>query len=280
LRTVGTERLISGSRLGALGGASLRLKMSDQKVTACTAFNGKTLYDDAGVSDGAGALDGPSGCGCAHAGGIVCEDFEAPSPSATWQPFGTPPVRDTSQRHCGQASLHVRTPAFAANDTTFAGLLETQTFSDGTLAGGFYARAWVYVPSASTIATGNYFSLLETRQDTDPFLGVAAQIHASRSTISDWTVTPAAGAETTAPFPRDAWTCVEWQVTYGATNGSSTLWIGGAPAAVLSGTNTQPTPAYGAFLLGIYFQSESAQPAFDIWIDDVVLDAHQIGCAR
>jgi hypothetical protein len=163
---------------------------------------------------------------------------------------------------------------------SLAGLVQSNTFDDRNLRDGFFARAWVYIPSQSPIAADNSFSLMEIRQDSGDFLGVGLQVQASRSLISNWTATPNASALSDLPFPRERWTCVEWQVTYGAA-GASTAWIGDAanPAAALESTNTAPSPPYTSFILGAFFASNNtAQPAFDLWIDDVVLDKQRIGC--
>jgi hypothetical protein len=67
--------------------------------------------------------------------------------------------------------------------------------------------------------------------------------------------------------------------------------VGGAtPGLQLSGTNvpslslagaTQPNPALGQVNLGVfYFQPAAAQPAYDLWLDDVIIDTKPVTCAQ
>jgi hypothetical protein len=249
-------------------------------ATSCTAFNGKTLYADAG-SDGGGVTEAGQPCGCAD-GLVACEDFEG-EVGPPWSAFGDPlPSTDSSRAHCGKSSLRLHVPALAAGQSYVTALTESATFSDGRLAAGLFARAWVFA-SGAAITEGNHMALLEMRQKSDPFLGVAAQLGASRAAITDWTTTPAGFAESTDPFPSDAWVCVEWQVVFGASNGASRLWIGGesSPSAALDATNTTPSPPYEAMFAGVYFTGPAAaQPAFDLWIDELAIDTKRIGCGK
>jgi hypothetical protein len=226
-----------------------------------------------------GAAPAESGaCGCAP-GSVLCEDFEGPAPSAVWQLIRAP-THDVTRAHCGQASLHVHTPGFNAGDDPLVGLQTSLLLGDARLAGGVFARAWVYLPSTSPLPGNNFFGLIEVRQTAAPFFGVALQINASSSSVTNWTTNPDTVTRTSTALPRDAWTCVEWQVSYGATDGSSRFWIGGAsePAIAQGPIMTAPTPPYRTFVLGAYFGGNATQPAFDLWLDDVVLDATLIGC--
>jgi hypothetical protein len=243
-------------------------------AASCTVFNGKSLPADA-------SADSSAACGCqAAAGAVFCDDFE-PAPSDAWSPLGSnpPPVSDNMRAHCGQWSLHVSSPALVANGSYTTALAENRTFSAGSVKDGFFLRAWVYVPSGSKVAQGNFASIIETRQAADPYLGIAVQLASGAVAIPDWTSTPNAYTQTNAPLPTDSWTCVEWQVTFNATSGATQLWIGGgSPAATLSAINTQPSPAYGTILLGLFVDANTPQSALDVWIDDVVIDAQRVGC--
>jgi hypothetical protein len=172
----------------------------------------------------------------------------------------------------------VQSPAFGPNSTAVAGLQDSTTLANPRVATGLFARAWVYIPDRSLLKPDNYFSLMEVHQDRGDNLGIALQIQATNSIISNWTPTPNATAPLGVAFPRDQWTCVEWAVTFGA-NGTSTASIGDSAPTTLNATNTKPSPPYNAFFLGAFFASgPSDQPAFELWIDDLVLDQNHIGC--
>lgn len=252
-------------------------------LSACTVFNGKTFDDNKGLtplSDGGGSRADGGGCGCPAGRGILCEEFEAAAPGAAWETIGTAPVRDTARAHCGLGSLRVRTPAFGTGGSGISMLSDAKSLADRRLAGSFFARAWVYVPSTTTLSGDNYFTLMEVRQDVDPFLGVGVELHGDNTSLTNWTATPSAVSSTASAFPRDAWVCVEWSVTFDAKSGASSVWLGGAaqPIATITSTLTAPTPAYGSFLIGAYATATAPQPEIELWIDDVVLDTARVGC--
>ena len=247
-------------------------------ATSCTAFNGKTIHDDAGA-----AGDGPSSsaCSCASTpGAVVCEDFES-SPSAIWSALGDGPTPDPPRAHCGSAAIHLHAPQLNVGDAFVTGLTETATFANPKLTQGFFARAWVFLPSASKLASLNYVALFEARQTTDPYLGVGAQLVPDGAALSDWTIDPNPFEKTAGAVPRDAWTCIEWQVSYSPTNGTTKLWVGDGDAISIDATDTQPSPPYGAMIVGLYFGPiKTAQPAIDVWVDDLVIGPQRIGCAK
>jgi len=242
-------------------------------TTSCTVFNGKTLQEDAGSSPS------PS-CGCANVpGAVVCEDFEGGTLSSLWQTAKSdqPPLIETSQPHCGTRSLHLHSRDLAPGESFSSTLIESETFSKPSLSGGFYVRAWVYARRGFTITRDNFMALFEAHQATGNYLGIAAQLGATTAAIANWTTTPLGFASTDASLTRDGWTCVEWRVAIAVT-GSSELWIAGASAS-LDQTNTSPTPAYDALIIGIFFSGlQYAQPAVDLWIDDLVIGSQRIGC--
>jgi hypothetical protein len=248
-------------------------------VPGCTVFNGKTLPEDAHVTpDGGSGVASGTSCAC-PATASVCETFET-APSQIWSTLGEAPTADTSLHHCGAASLRFHTPSIAVGGDAESGLVQTETFADPKLAQGFYARAWVYVPRGATIAPGNTISLLEIQQAGDPFLGIATQIGSSSLAISDWAATPNEFHETDAPIAQGQWTCLEWQVAADPTNGASQLWVdGNQTTAGFAGKTTTATPPFSRFLVALFFSAvPAAQPAFDLWIDDLAIGPNRLGC--
>lgn len=233
---------------------------------------------------GDAGADGDADAGthaCTDAGVIFCEDFEQPL-TAVWNTSGSggPGVRDTTRSHSGTTSLHLATNAINNVGGSYSvGIAETQTFANTALATGFYARAWIYVPSTSTFANGMAF--FGVQQAVSPWQGTDVQITTANK-VSLVNYTGSGGyAETTTALVRDVWDCVEWHMVYGLTNGSVTLWISGTPAASLSNVSTQPSPPYGSlFVEAAFYQVSVAQPAVEIWVDDVIVDSQPIGCLK
>ncbi len=230
--------------------------------------------------DGADADAGTHGC--ADAGVILCEDFEQPLNTAVWVTSGSggPGVRDTTRSHSGTTSLHLATNAINNVGGSYGvGIEETETFANTALAAGFYAREWIYVPSTSTFANG--MGLSGVQQAVSPWQGTDVQITSSGD-VSLVNYTGSGGYTQTAnALPRDAWVCLEWQMVYGATKGSTTLWISGTQAASLTNVPTQPSPPYGTlFVEAAFYQVSVAQPAVEIWVDDVIVDSQPVGCLK
>jgi hypothetical protein len=83
-------------------------------------------------------------------------------------------------------------------------------------------------------------------------------------------------------FPTQAWTCAEWYVHF-ASPGSLTVSINGK---LLSDAEvedlTLSSPPVGWLLFGGSQGGSDATtvlPAFDFWMDDLVVDPNPIGCA-
>jgi hypothetical protein len=83
----------------------------------------------------------------------------------------------------------------------------------------------------------------------------------------------------TAPVTNQ-WVCYLYRIDLaGATPGTS---LGGvnAPTLSLSGT-TQPNPPLGQIQMGVsFYQVNAAQPAFDLWLDDIIVDWNPVTCAQ
>jgi hypothetical protein len=229
-------------------------------VGACALI---THFDPAVTPDG----------GCATSMALVCEDFEQgpmdrkwsrqPTMGGSWSLEGSPnPV------HSGQHSLHLHADA--------SGVDQSETVVAWQLAKpapwGFplYLRAFVYWtdPLAPDVAN---FLQLQNEPRTAGFV-----LYAGTGQFG-WTDWAAGGDSRTSAMgpPIAAWTCVEWQFN-GADGKDVEVLFGGTKSSL--GDPSAPTFSFYELDVGLQISHLVAEPAMDLWIDDVVLDNKPIGC--
>ena len=86
-------------------------------------------------------------------------------------------------------------------------------------------------------------------------------------------------------FPADAgWVCLEWEIDTPPAPSFQAMAIKGAGVTDLrSDASTRYPDAGGPQqpTFGAFFPSPvAAQPAFDVWFDEVAIDSAPVGCAR
>ena len=81
-------------------------------------------------------------------------------------------------------------------------------------------------------------------------------------------------------FPTDRWACLELHVHADSTDGVIQLSIDGdALTDILFTGDTQPSPTYGIWSIGMFFPSLPSG-TYSIWFDEVMVDDQPIGCTR
>lgn len=223
------------------------------------------------AADG-GTIDGAAACAAA----IVCDDFER----STWDPFwndlspkdGSITI-DRTKAHRGTSSLHFHTPAHPANVASELSFGHTPfTRSE------FYLRAFVFIPDDAPPPRGeNLVSLSKV----DGSSGLLVN-RTSNLLVATWG--PPTGYEqvgTDGIFSVGAWDCLEVHVAVGAGGAPKVeIWLRDTeyPIGFKSPINLDPI---GSVSIGINIPSTSAPlPAYDLWLDDVIVDTVRVGCAR
>jgi hypothetical protein len=136
-------------------------------------------------------------------------------------------------------------------------------------------RFFVYVPSPAPTADWRLSGML---QADIPYLGPMIYIR-NQSPIF---ATPGQTERiSTRKLPTDRWVCVEWRITRGAA-GDSKLFVDEQEVTDISfAGNTELDAPIGLLTFGMsFFGNDMIQPAYDIWIDEVMVDGAPIGCAR
>jgi hypothetical protein len=215
---------------------------------------------------------------CATAGVALCDGFEAATiNTAVWTAeTSRGSVSSDTTRACrGQRSFRSSVQALTGAQDADAELAETQTFNPTTPA-DYFMRLFVYVPS--TVPQNNV-SLFATQEATN-FKGPNVLTVANKLTLDNQIPTP--GVLFTGPtLPVDRWVCLEMEVQVAAA-GRVNLWMDDVALPALSqNQNTNPTPRFTRFVIGVYANSTGvAVGPYDIWFDEVMFDTQRIGCAK
>jgi hypothetical protein len=212
---------------------------------------------------------------CATAGAVVlCDDFEkATLDATTWTADATATI-DT-MAHRGAHSLKVHLAPISSGGIGDSVVIETKSFPP--TGSTIYVRAWMYLGSLP--AGANRMQVLGIEQvtgsnDGDYFFTNAGDYRLYDQFSGQTTMSAAAP-------PTGSWFCVIFQVAL-ATGNTGSLTLGGTLSS-LSQPNevTQGSPQVGRLLLGPFFGSTtSAQPALDVWFDDVIVDVNPVTCAQ
>lgn len=226
-----------------------------------------TKFDPAKTTD-AGS-DGDAGAGC-PSGALLCEDFENGFDATKWtdiqQLGGTTAIEGTSSHvHSGAHSLHVHTDAapMDANESYAEWRVTNAPWKQE-----LYVRAFIYWTDPLSAGAANILQL----QNADRSAGFV--LYAGR-TVFGWTAwAPPVDSQTTNTPPlTNAWLCVEWKL-FGTDVAVS--FDGGGSYSLED--SAAPTFPFAEFDVGLAFGHDSAEPAMDAWIDDVVVDTKPVPC--
>lgn len=294
----------AGSAGGAAGGAS-------GGGGAPSAGGGGGSPAAGGASGGAAGRDFSSNrdaffgaSRCAAAGVQFCEDFESGTlDTATWKTGGTAPVIDELQAARGQKALHV---------TQGQGNSQLRTSAVFPAKNGrYWGRAFVYfnaMPHFSSDADSLSYShwtviaatgsgvagevriggqLQKRYQNATPlnFWGVGTDNRNEPEGTGDWTNADDDPKGAAQPVVEKQWQCVEWMGDY--TTDETKFFLDGVEHPSLA---TTPTTKHGGnpdkpFLLpefnAIWFgwaEYQATTQKFELWFDEIAIDAERIGC--
>ncbi len=228
---------------------------------------------------------------CAGLGLALCDDFETASfDTSTWQLVGqVAPALDTAHAARGAQSAH-----FHADDNGHSYLLETRTFP--AMNNSFWGRMFVYVDALPVTPDYAHFTFVEaagTGNGSKVREGGQYRKFGAGSDggpTGDWTNVDRDAVNGLVPqVPERTWFCLEWQYS-GASNETHLFWDGKErpslatyPDVARGGTQGVPyiLPDFTSLWVGWYMYQTSPMPDhYDVWIDEVALDAQRIGCSR
>ena len=251
-----------------------------------------------GGAAGTGGRAGSSGGGGAGCPGLVCEDFESGAIDAQkWQTLtsgGTAAVQTQQVAH-GTYALHLHGLGSGSDDWAMlvvknvpAGLKGTTTFGRMNVYWGAEAAVSLHsqFPFAGSNGTGSTtgpapFPKLRYLEVGSYFGGW--QLGMDLLDVSD---SVERVSHPSGKWPTNKWFCMEWE--FEDQPDRVTLWVNGTEVGTLDAANAgsngslyqnKSSGIIGSFdTFGIGFHDWHPAKAFDVYYDDVVLDAKRIGC--
>jgi hypothetical protein len=231
---------------------------------------------------------GDSRCAAAHV--QLCEGFETGSlDQALWTAQGTAPTIDGLQHARGTRALHV-----TLSGSGLSSIRETKTFPEAN--NGYYGRIFVFFKSlpAAPMPYAHWTILAASGTGVSGEIRVSGQLQNGANIFGvgtdnrtptgtgDWTNSDA-DPNPPVPVPLNTWLCVEW-VHKGDTNETRFYWDGVEHPSLYTslmkhGGNTNPyrLPTFTSLWFGWQEYQPSSQ-TFELWIDEIAIDAQRIGC--
>jgi hypothetical protein len=215
-------------------------------------------------------FDGDPGCEAANV--MLCEDFETGTiDTATWvlsEALGAVTI-DNQHVHRGGLAMHAHLDAITFTTNASAELVEDATFPGGAR----YIRAFAYVATPTSTNIPLYIQVRGPDSGVQLIVDSAAQVR-----LYEWGATPADQSATSSTVtPTDRWFCLEWMLD--DTSRESRTWLDGAELTDLHFVGIQTTPLQTVSIGAFHFQATD-EPATDVWLDDIMIDALPIRCSR
>jgi hypothetical protein len=228
----------------------------------------------AGPSDASSDGDGAAGGSTCPPIYELCDGFEAGSFAAVWAP-GPNVTLDSTIAHRGTTSVHVHSPAIGIGVDGYFELRQTATLALGDPI--IYVRAWVRLGSMPL----NNMGLLAVEQMGTPDNEDALTLRPNDLAVYSQFSNVSMGNNTMPPL--NTWFCVLWTVTR-STGTTGSIVLGGDPPAIpLPSVQTDDATSPIAIMdFGVAFSGsvvKVAQPALDLWVDDVIVNGSPLTCA-
>lgn len=279
----------TGGAVFATGGVGIDDSATGGAPSGTGGATGSVGSGGATTSGGAGrgAVDtatGGAGGAAVSSGackGVFCDDFEAAeSLGPAWttnntlgatikvvSTYATTP--GPTMAHSGKNSVQISFPAGAG----YAMLVEKMGFPAPT---GYWGRVWLFVETPTTDAGHDVYIEGSTGMNLSNYGVRPLNTQKGNMTINISPVgTAEAGANTTTPIPRGAWTCFEWQISATGGNGNVVLYAAGSAMPTVS-LNGKPIPALVEQHVG--YERYASGPAGNLWIDDYAIGSARLGC--
>jgi hypothetical protein len=246
-------------------------------VAACGRLGFDDRSSDASATKSSDAtpppIDGDTSASACLTTYAICDGFEGSNFEPVWT-VSSGATLDNTVAHRGTQSLHVHTDAIAVNDGDNEGVAETTTFGSATAQ--LYIRAFVRFAAVPV----NHMGVIEAAQatGTDPMTDGVFETNDGLVVYSQFTDT---SDETMLQPTLDAWTCLVFEIVR-ASDSTGELALTGDFSGELDHVQTDGNPPLAALGLGIAFANstdQTAEPAYDLWIDDVIVAYTPLTCA-
>jgi hypothetical protein len=232
---------------------------------------------DAGSTGAAASGEAGGDSLCAAANAIFCDGFE--NGSGAWAPTtasGSIAI-DSSKAYRGTHSLHAQTEAVTDTSQPKIGAGYTHLFVP-TPSFPVFVRMFVYMPSPVAPSVGAFVNVL---QAIPPYAGVQLNERPPGGYIggtgyngldTDWSAS-------SDLLPTDSWSCVEIEID-GPPADTVHVYLWDTELAAMREGLPASVPPLGLLNVGLAYFAANAQPASDLWIDEVAVAGTRIGCTQ
>lgn len=243
-------------------------------ATGCGRFG----FSDKGATDAAtarddGLVDTTQSSVCETA--LVCDGFEGSDVAAAWSKLGAVSLDDTFA-HNGSQSVHMHIDPVAVGGQREARITNSTVLA--STPGPLWIRAWIKLGSLP--AFDNHMELICTEQSSSPYYGDCVFVYSDATAL--YTQFTDASMEGEPP-PVQPWFCYVWQIERSTTSADMHLTSDVIANIDLLGqqTNSATNPV-DTIAIGAAFYSgntPTAQPALDVWFDDVIISTSPVTCS-
>ncbi len=228
---------------------------------------------------------------CDVADVLLCDSFEeAALDEAVWQPSGDVSI-DLAKGARGSGSLHVH-----AEQNAFSYVRETVTFPapDNT----YYGRMFVWIDALPVSPDWSHWTLVGAVGSGEPgeirvggqlnrFAGINLfGIGSDGGPTGDWTNLDDDPAGAPLEVVVQDWVCIEWM--HDGANDATSFWWDAVEHPSLATTATSHggeqaaeyrMPEFESVWIGWWlYQGGPTPDHYDVWIDEVAIDATRVGC--
>lgn len=201
----------------------------------------------------------------------LCDGFEE-SLGSRWMSTSGISI-DTTRAHRGLSSLRARTNPLSIGQDGFAVIWETSLLpqNDPML----YVRAFVQLDQMPV----NNMGLVSAIQ-TEPF-HTEVGVFVVPGAMTVYTQFEEISIETPGPPPLSTWLCLKWAIVRSQTTDGSLALTGDAGPASIQNAQTEGDTGLRELQMGVAFAGTSvnvAQPAMEVWFDDLIVSTSPISC--
>jgi hypothetical protein len=217
----------------------------------------------------------PSSCPSSNA--VFCDGFEMTDIDSWWAQdvtSGTAAI-DPTRAYRGRSSLHLHSDPVAAGSMAREDLFERT--AETTFSRSYFLRAFLYLASPAPVET---VPLMTIEYNAGSYPGVSVAIAQGQLLLINAANAPFSTLSQTS-LPTDRWICLEWEVEQD-TSGAMQVLLDGTEVPELSvHQNTLASSPFNQIDISL-MQSDvpEAEPAHDLWFDELVVDHQPIGCAE
>ncbi len=219
---------------------------------------------------------------------LLCEDFEGTSLDGDkWSTMGSAPTFDSTRAARGERSGHFR--------TTDNGLMLIRNSSIFPVPDNrYYGRLFVYFDALPSAPRWAHWSVVGAQGAEEAEIRVGGQfdgelnrfgVGTDHGPTGDWT---RLDEDSDDPVPVREWLCLEW--LHDGSSDETRFWVNEEERASLrtsaddhGGEETEQylLPEFESAWVGFWQYATGVTPdAFDVWIDEVVLDDERVGCTN